>query len=486
MKFNVQVVVKITGVIILLLSAAMLPALVVSLLLHESDMARAFILSILPQTLAGGVLLWATKPFSSSLRMREGIFVVALCWTLASALGALPYMISGVIPNYIDAFFESAAGFSTTGATLLINLSDIPRGLIFWRSLSHWLGGMGILVFAISILPALGIGALNIAKAETPGPTLDKVTTRISDNAKFLYITYIVFSVTEFLLLLGGGMNGYDAVIHTFGSVSTGGLSDYDDGVMGLSTYCACVIAFFCILSSINFVLYGELVRRRWKNFFGESELRAFFFFIAGSVAFIGLCLKLTGAYESLAVCFKSAFLQVSAFITTSGYIHADYADWPAICRRLLFFLMIIGGCSSSTAGGIKIVRVQILFKLIQRSFHKRLHPRSVVAVKLSNKPVSAENVSGITAFILMYLLLTFAGSLLLSLDGKDVATTFSAVAAMLSNTGLGFGELDCSANYMIFSRPARLLLSFLMIAGRLEFFTVLILLTPSYWRTAR
>jgi trk system potassium uptake protein TrkH len=486
MKFNVQAVIKIAAVTVLLTAAAMLPALAVSLMSGERDMARAFLLSALPLLISGGALLRATKPLSNSMRMREGIFAVALCWILASALGALPYIVSGVIPHFIDAFFESAAGFSTTGATLLADIADIPKGLIFWRSLSHWLGGMGILVFAISILPALGIGALNIAKAETPGPTLDKVTTRISDNAKFLYLVYIVFSATEFLLLLFGGMGVYDALIHTFGSISTGGLSNYKGGVTVLSPYCAYVISVFCILASVNFVLYSEIVHRRWKSFFGESELRAFFLITLGSVLFIGVCLKIAGAYDSAAMCFNSAFLQVSAFITTSGYVHADYADWPAVCRRLLFLLMVIGGCSSSTAGGIKIVRAQILFKLIRRSFHKRLHPRSVVSVKLSNRPVSAENVSGITAFILMYFLLLFAGSLLLSLDGKDIVTTFGAVAAMLSNTGLGFGELDYLSNYVIFSHPARLLLAILMIAGRLEFFTVFILLTPAYWRTGR
>jgi trk system potassium uptake protein TrkH len=358
---------------------------------------------------------------------------------------------------------------------------------MFWRSLSNWIGGIGILVFAISVLPALGIGALNIAKAETAGPTVDKVMTRMSDNAKFLYILYISFSAAEFLLLLGGGMGPYDASIHTFGSVSTGGLSNYDNGLIDFeNTYIAFVIAFFCITSSISFVLYNELLHRRWRNFFRGPETRAFFIIIGGGVLFLGVCLRANGIYDSLLSCFRSAFLQVSAFTTTSGYVHADYRAWPAACRWLLFVLATVGGCSSSTAGGLKIVRVQVLFKLIWRGFHKRLHPRSVVAVKLANKPVSAENVSGITAFILMYFLTLFAGALILSLDGKDMLTAFSAVTAMLSNAGVGFGELDCTANYMIFSRPARLFLAFLMIVGRLEFFTVLILLTPSYWRTAR
>jgi trk system potassium uptake protein TrkH len=487
MRFNIQAVVKIIGVILLLMSAAMLPPLVVSVCFGETAMIRAFLWSGLPLLFAGGALLWATKPFSGVLRVREGILVVALCWTLASLLGALPYAISGAVPNFADALFESASGFTTTGATLLENLSEIPKGLMFWRSLSNWIGGMGILVFAISILPALGIGALNLAKAETPGPKVDKVTTRISDTARFLYVLYIAFSATEFLLLLGGGMNVYDAAIHTFGSVSTGGLSNCDGALIGFeNTYIALVIASFCFLSSINFVLFSELVHRRWGHFFREPELRAFFFIIAGSVAFLGLWLRACGLYDSLAAAFKVAFLQVSAFATTSGYVHADYAAWPAVCRWLLFTLLIIGGCSSSTAGGVKVIRAQVLSKLIRRGFHKRLHPRSVVAVKLANKPVSAENVSNITAFILMYFLLLFAGALLLSLDGKDPLTAFSAVAAMLSNAGLGFGELDFTASYVIFSRPARLFLAFLMIVGRLEFFTILILLTPAYWRTAR
>jgi trk system potassium uptake protein TrkH len=402
-------------------------------------------------------------------------------------LGALPYAISGVIPNFIDALFESASGFTTTGATLIANLAEIPKGLMFWRSLSNWIGGIGILIFAISVLPALGIGALSLAKAETAGPTVDKVMTRMSDNAKFLYLLYIAFSATEFLLLLGGGMNAYDASIHTFGSVSTGGLSNYDNGLIEFeNTYIASVIAIFCVFSSISFVIYNELLHRRWKNFFGEPEVRGICFIFVGGVAFLCVCLRADGIYDSIALCVKPAFLQTSAFITTSGYVHADYAAWPAACRRLLFVLSLMGGCSSSTAGGMKIVRAQVLFKLIGRSFHKRLHPRSVVAVKLANKPVSAENVSNITAFILMYVLMLFVGALVLSLDGKDILTAFSAAAALLSNVGVGFGALDCTANYMIFSRPARLFLSFLMVAGRLEFFTVLILLTPSYWRTAR
>jgi trk system potassium uptake protein TrkH len=487
MRFNLQVTVRITGVIVLLIAAAMLPPLGVSLCFGEAAMIRAFLWSAVPLILAGGLLLHVTKPFSGSLRIREGIFVVTLCWTLASVFGALPYMISGVIPNFADALFESASGFTTTGATLIENLADIPRGLMFWRSLSNWIGGMGILIFAISILPALGIGALNLAKAETTGPTLDKMTTRISDNAKFLYVLYIAFSAAEFLLLLAGGMSAYDAAIHTFGSVSTGGLSNYDTGLIDFeNTYIASVIACFCFLSSINFAIYNEILHRRWKNFFSEPETRAFLCVIAGSVAILSVCLWAYGIRDSASGCIKSAFLQVSAFITTSGYVHADYTAWPAVCRRLLFMLLIVGGCSSSTAGGMKTVRVQVLLKMIKRGFHKRLHPRSVVAVKLANKPVSAENVSNITAFILMYFALLFGGALILSLDGKDMPTVFSAAAAMLSNAGVGFGELGCAANYAIFSRPARLILAFLMVVGRLEFFTVLILLTPSYWRTAR
>ncbi|MDR3295403.1 MAG: TrkH family potassium uptake protein [Clostridiales Family XIII bacterium] len=484
---NFHVISKITGVIILMIALAMVPALLISLAMGEGGMSRAFIASILPLLVLGGVLILATKPLSTRLRMREGVFIVALCWILASALGALPYIFSGVIPGFIDAFFESAAGFSTTGATLLADLPGIPRGLMFWRSLSHWLGGMGILVFAISILPALGIGALNIAKAETTGPGLEKVTTRISDNAKFLYVIYFAFSVLEFLLLLLGKMNPYDAAIHMFGSMSTGGLSNYDKGIAEFnSPYIEFVVAFFCILASVSFIAYNELFHRRWREFFREPEVRAFFFILVASIAFIGVRLRISGIGDSAADSLRLAFLQVSAFITSSGYVSTDYAAWPMVCQWILLMLLFMGGCSSSTAGGIKIVRVLVLFRLIHRNFYKRLHPRAVVAVKLGGRTVSAENVSNITVFILMYFVVFLGSTLLLSLDGQDLGTTLSAAAARLSNNGVGFGKIGYGGTYDIFSAPARLFLSVLMILGRLELFTVLILLTPSYWRPNR
>jgi trk system potassium uptake protein TrkH len=464
----------------------MVPSLLVSLWYREAAMAKAFAGAILPMGLAGLLLIAATGPMTDSLNMREGVLIVAQCWAIASVLGALPYMLSGATPNFIDALFESASGFSTTGATLFEDLSLIPKGLMFWRSMTHWLGGMGILIFAISILPALGIGALSLAKAEAPGPTLDKAATRISDNAKILYAIYLSLSALEFVLLMAAGMGPYDSAIHTFAGMGTGGLSSYGQGVAGAGSLANFTIAVFCLLSSVNFIAYSALAGRKWREFVGDTEIKAFACVILGASALIGLALWLYGTYATPGESLWQAFLQVSAFASTSGYSTADYRLWPHVCQWLLFMLMLCGGCSSSTAGGIKLIRVLIMFKLIYRNFYKRLHPSAVVSVKLGGRVVSAENASNITVFILMYFLVIFAGSLALSIDGKDILTTSSAVTAALSNSSLGFGKIGYLASFDVFSAPARLLLAFLMIAGRLELFTVFILFTPAYWRTDR
>ncbi|MDR1134687.1 MAG: TrkH family potassium uptake protein [Clostridiales Family XIII bacterium] len=487
MKFKFQIIVKITGVIIVIIAIAMIPAMLVSLWYREGAAAKAFAAAIAPMVLVGALLIFITKPLTDSLRMREGVLIVTQCWVMASILGALPYIISGAAPNFIDALFESASGFSTTGATLFSDLSHIPKGLLFWRSMTHWLGGMGILVFAISILPALGIGALNLAKAEAPGPTLDKAATRISDNAKILYMIYLSLSVIEFVILLISGMNPYDAAIHTFASMGTGGLSSYDQGIAEFGSFAVkLTISSFCLFASVNFIAYSALINRKWKEFINEPELKAFIGAIIGFSLLIGLALWLSGVYPDPSECFGQAFLQTGAFISTSGYVSADYRMWPLVCQWLLFLLLLCGGCSSSTAGGMKLIRVLVMFKLIYRNFYKRLHPRAVVSVKLGGRVVSAENASNITVFVLMYFTAIFAGSLILSIDGNDIVSTVSAVAAMLANSSSGFGKIGYLSSFGIFSPPARLFLTFLMIAGRLELFTVFIIMTPAYWRTDR
>ncbi|MDR0571112.1 MAG: TrkH family potassium uptake protein [Clostridiales Family XIII bacterium] len=487
MKFNVQAIIKITGVITVIIALSIIPPFFVSLAYHEGAMQRGFLLTIAPLLAVGGALAFLTKPISTVIHMREGVFIVAECWLLASLLGAAPYLLSGASDSFIDAFFESASAFSTTGATLIPDLASLPKSLLFWRSLTHWLGGMGILVFAISILPALGIGALRIARAETPGPTLDKVSSRISDSAKLLYIIYMSLSVVEFAMLAAGGMTPYEAAVHALASMGTGGLSSCSAGISSFdSLYVELVVGLFTVLASVNFINYNELLRRRWKEALKDSELRVFLAAIALFTLLFGLLLAPTGLYSSVPECFRQGFNQTVAMITTSGYVTTDYTLWPKIAKWLLFSLLLVGGCSSSTAGGLKVVRVMVMLKVVGRNFYKRLHPRAVVPVKIGDKTYSAETVSGITAFILTYFAVLLICSLLLSLDGHSLSTTVSAAAAALSNNSIAFGELGFGSTYQIFSAPARLLLSLAMIAGRLELFTVIILLTPTYWRTER
>jgi trk system potassium uptake protein TrkH len=469
--------------IILIIGAAMIPPLIVSLLFREYETARAFALAAGAMLPVGAATVCFVKPLNTSLRTRDGILVVSLCWLLASALGTAPYIFSGVLPSFIDAFFESASGFSTTGATLIENLYLIPKGLLFWRSFSHWLGGMGILVFVISIFPALGISAQNIVKAETPGPTLDKITTKISDNAKILYLIYISLSVVELILLSLGKMNLFDAIIHTFSSMGTGGLSNYAGGITSFnSVFVEVVISLFCLLASINFANYNDLLHRRWKELFKEPELRAFLLIMFVSAFLIAIVLVVSGTYESAPAALGQGFFHVISFMSTSGYVGADYSIWPAFCQWILFTLLFVGGCSASAAGGIKVIRVAVMCSLIRRNFFRQLHPRAVVPVKIGGKLLSSENVSNITVFIAAYTMVFFIGSLILALDNQDLLTTVSAAAAAVSNTGIGFGSVAAGEPFIVFSPFSRLFLSLLMIAGRLELFTIIILLTPYYW----
>ncbi|MGI6731462.1 MAG: TrkH family potassium uptake protein [Anaerovoracaceae bacterium] len=487
MSFNFPIMNKVFGTISTIIGASMIPSLAVALIYRENYVAKAFIITIIPIMVLGITLFRISTWKNQNLKIRDGFLIVTAGWILASLLGAIPYILSGVIPSFIDAFFESVSGFTATGATILDNVSAIPKSLLFWRSFCHWLGGMGILVLLISILPALGISGLKILKAETPGPTLEKMSTRMSNSARITYIIYLSFSVIEFVLLRIGGLSIFDSFIHTFGSISTGGLSNYRDGVAHFnSPYIEAIIIIFSILASINFTLYHHVMKGRWKEFFKDKELQIFLAIIGSSVILIFANLSLSGTYTSLWDSLRFAFFQASAFISTSGYSTANYSLWPTFSQMILFTLMFIGGCSASTAGSIKVIRVTVLFQLIKRGFYKRLHPYAVYPIKLGGKTISSETVTGVTTFTILYFSVFIISALVLSVDGHDLVTTLSAAAGALSNTGLGLGLLSPEGTYSIFSSPIRLYLSFLMIAGRLELYTIILLLTPSFWRYDR
>ena len=487
MRLNIRLIIRIISIVTLLLSLAMLPALCTSLLYGESNTVKAFSICIVPILLFSALLAFVSNPTSTILRIRDGFLIVALCWVLGSVVGALPYIVSGVIPNFADAFFESASGFTTTGSTILHDIEILPKGILFWRSFTHWLGGMGILIFAIALLPALGINALHIAAAETTGPSMDKLSPKMTDSTRILYVIYIGMTVMETILLLLGGMDLFDALVHTFGSVGTGGFSSYNDSIGHFdSLYIEMVISVFTLLAGVNFSLYYLLFLGNWKGFFRDGELRVYLYIICGATLLITAVLTIFGIARGIGDAFRLAFFQAVSIITTTGYCTTDFSLWPSAGTMVLFLLMFVGGCSSSTAGSVKVIRIAVFIKLIRRGIYKRLHPTAVVPVKLGDRSLSSQVVSKIASFLLLYLSLFLFGTLLLSLDSFDLITTASSVAACLGNVGPGLGDVGPLSNFSGYSDGATVFLSLLMITGRLELFTILFLFLPGFWNPDR
>lgn len=480
---NYQLIARILGFLLLIMGGAMIPSIICAYIYGEEACLKAFSIMTILCLFFGAGLAIAIQPDRSKFRTREGYMVVASCWLLASIIGAFPYMISGFMPNYIDAFFEATAGFTTTGCTAT-NYDIMPYSLTLWKATGNWLGGMGILVFVISILPALGINGQFIVRAEAPGPVFQKASVRMSDTAKILYISYILLSIVEFLLLyFGSPMPAYDALINTMGSISTGGVAVYTDGIASYnSLFVELVISIFTILASVNFLLYHYAASGKWHYVLHDIELRYFLGLIAGGTIFCAAGQYFAGQVSTIGEGFREAFFQVTSISTTSGYVGDSYTMWPAACQTVLVILMFIGGCAASTSGSIKVIRVMVLLRMIRRAFSKKLHPRQVVAIKVGDKATPANIVSEITVFILLYAFVFVVASLILALENLDMQTTFSTTLAMLANTGIGFGEGVCEGNYSMFSYPAKLFLSFLMIVGRLELFPIIVLFTKNFW----
>ena len=480
---NYRAIFRILGIIILIIGIAEIIPWLYAEVTGDHDVAYAFRICA-PFTLAIGLFLWIfIRTGRSRFGAREGYLVVALCWIVASLVGAFPYLLSGCFDNFIDSFFESSSGFTTTGCTVAAH-GLTNRALILWKAISHWLGGLGFLVFVISLLPALGINGQIIARAEMPGPVLQKTTVRMSDSAKALYLTYISFTVIEFLLLmLSGKMPLYDGVITTLGSISTGGLLVHPQGIAYYgSVYIELVISVFCMLAAVNFVLYHYILTGKFSYFVKDLELRAYAIIIAGStIICTGGLIWFRG--ETFGSALRDSFFQVVSFATTAGYTRTPYMFWPTMCQVILLVIMFIGGCSASTAGSMKVIRVLVMLKMIARGCTRRTHPRSVVAVKLGNGSVSAPVVSSITVFLFTFIGLFLFSGLVLSLQGLDMETSFTSTLCMLSNTGASFGYGASMGNFAFFHPGLKIYLSILMIVGRLELFTIIILFTRNFWR---
>ena len=429
-----------------------------------------------------GFLLTRVKPYSDVIYAKDGFVVVSLGWVLMSLIGALPFVLSGDIPNYINALFETVSGFTTTGASILEDVEGLSRGCMFWRSFTHWIGGMGVLVFIMAVLPMSGEHSMHIMRAEVPGPTVGKLVPRVRQTAKILYLIYIAMTLLEMLLLLLGGMDFYDALLHAFATAGTGGFSTRAASIAAFdSLYLEMVIAVFMVLFGVNFNLYFLLLIGRWKDALKSEELHWYLGIIVASV--MAIALGIGKMYGGLATGLRHAFFYVASITSSTGFGTVDFVTWPEYCKWIIVMLMFCGACAGSTGGGIKTSRVIILFKNVACEIRQMIHPRTVTRVQLDGKRVDADGLKAVSTFFTSFMLLLITGSFLVSLDGYDMATNFSAVLSSLSNIGPGMSLIGPTGNYNIFSYGSKLVLTVMMLIGRLEIFPILILFSPSTWK---
>lgn len=481
---HIRLVLRVTALLLTIISSFMIFPIIIAIIYHEQSMIQYFAIPMILTCVIAIAVIISTRNSGRVLSNKDGFLLVSLSWITAAFVGALPFRISGIIPSFADAYFETMSGFTTTGASILTQIEGLPYSMLFWRSLTHWLGGMGIVVLTIAVFPLLGIGALQLMKAESPGPTLDKLTPKVTETAKILWFLYIGLSALETLLLLFGGMNLFDSLTHTFGTLATGGFSPKNASVGSYgSAYIDIVITIFMMLAGMNFVLFFRFITGKFRKVFNNTELRAYFgiFFIA--VAIITSDLYANGIYSTIGTSARFAAFQAASIITTTGFATTDFALWPQLAQTVLVILMFIGGCAGSTGGGIKVVRYVTLFKLSLNEMKLFAHPRGVFSIRMGEETVSKETVNSISGFFFLYILMLLATMLVVAMGGHDIVTSLTTSLATVGNIGPGFGLVGPAQNYAFFSDGIKWFLSFAMMVGRLEVYTVLILLTPNFWR---
>ncbi len=486
MNLNYRAISNITGKILMVISATFVLPIIVSLIYNEYSNVLVFLKTAAVIFVAGLILKKTIKPSSRPVRIREGFFAVSLAWVLFCIIAAVPFMISGEIPKFTDALFESCSGFTTTGATILTDIESMSKGMLFWRSFTQWLGGIGILIFVIYIRPAIFSSNQHITLGATGSPTR-KTILKLSDTSRLLYIIYLVFTMLEIILLMLGGMDLFDASIHTFGNVSTGGFSSYNDNIAHFdSMYIKAIIMLFMFLGGISFSLYFAGLRKGIGVFWSDPEFKLYALITFAATLPVTLSLIASGDNNSIGETVSDSFFHVISILTTTGYTTCNYDLWPQFAKSILFALFFIGGCSSSTAGGVKVLRIMVLLKLVKRSIGTRLHPNAVIKVKLKSNNLPNDLVSNIISFVFLYVALIAIGSLFIAVDNYDMTTTASAAIACISNIGPGFSLVGPALDFSIFSGWSKCVLSFLMIAGRLELFTFLAFFIPHYWNPNR
>jgi len=476
---NYRIVGNILGKVLLAEAALLLLPLMTAVVCGEA--AFPF-LCTMAALLVCGTLLTLIRPRSQDFFAREGFVCVGLSWLLISAFGALPFVISGEIPGFVDALFETISGFTTTGASILENPERLSRGCMFWRLFTHWIGGMGVLVFIAAILPVAGDHYIHIMRAEVPGPTVSKLVPRVRKTARILYLIYMGLTLLECVLLLLGGMNFYEALLHAFATAGTGGFSTRLESIGAYhSPYLEMVIAVFMLLFGCNFNLFYLLLLGQGRAAIRSEELRTYLGIIAAAVALITVNIaKLCGG---VLPGLRYAFFQVMTVISTTGFSTCDFDAWPAFSKGILVLLMFIGGCAGSTGGGMKVSRIMILLKSYRVELKRMIHPTQVKRIWFEDRTVSNQTVESVHVFFFVYLLAAGIGALIISLDGRDFTTNLTASIACISNIGPGLSAVGPTGNYAFFSAASKLTLCFEMLLGRLEIFPILFLIMPSVWR---
>ena len=485
MNLRISSALKITGIVLVVLSVAMLPPVFVCMHFGEHRVAAGFVHAVWNGLLIGAVLFLLFRHHGKNFHVRDGYLILTVCWISASVFGAFPYIYSGILTNPFDAFFESASGFSTTGATVFDDVEAVPNGIMLWRSITSWFGGLGILVFAVALMPSLGINGTSVAEPDTPSVRIDVITAKTKRIATGIISGYILLTIIETLLLRIGGMGLFDAFIHSLSTVSTGGFSNYNDGIMHFgSIYIRIVIVIFMLICGMNFTMYYSFTRRRFRAFTEDTEFKAYWLIlvIAVAIVFAGVYFIDTG-WSHKGEAANSAF-QVVSILTTTGFVSDDYTVWPAFCQMVLVLLMLIGGCSSSSSSGNKVVRFVVVLKLVLQGIQTRLHSNVIKPVKLNHKDVPNDTVSAVSNHLFLYMIMVFVGAYVMSMENINMIDCFTATVSLLSNIGQCFGEVGSFGYFGDFNDFTKLFMSFIMIAGRLELYTIIVLFTPGFWKS--
>lgn len=481
---NYRMMGRLIAFILLIEGCFMLPALVISLFGGDNRAVLGFAVSVLLIFVLSGVLYYNCRSHKKGFYARDGLVCVAMSWIILSIMGCLPFVISGEIPGFIDALFEIVSGFTTTGASILRNVEGLSKGMLYWRSFSHWLGGMGVLVFILAVVPAgekhSGF-TMHILRAESPGPSVGKLVPRMRRTAAILYLLYIALTVLNILFLLAGKMPMFDAVCTAFGTAGTGGFGIRNDSIAGYSPYIQNVCTVFMLLFGVNFTCYYLLVMKQFKNVLKDEEIRLYFGVVAASIALI--VWNIRGMYGTVEQTIRHGAFQVASIITTTGFATTDFDMWPSFSKAILLCLMIIGACAGSTGGGIKCSRVLILVKSLIRNVRKVLNPQKIQVVRINGHMVDEKVIENTSMYLSAYVLIVIMSFLVVSLDGFSVTSNFSAVLACFNNIGPGLEAVGPTCNYAAYSVLSKIVLILDMLAGRLEIFPVLILVSRSAWK---